>query len=173
MGLTGLALAACARSVPVRAPMVAADAVPADASARPGPSPPLAKDGEELPFHRGERLVGTYICTQGKTALAFILDDVHAGADEGIYVSVTFEFQFDGTSNGSTSAEGSAHMKGTFDPKTHRLRLHAEDWIEQPANYSLVDFVGTVGRTGVYSGRVEGPGCTTFTASPDRSDDSP
>ena len=153
--------------------MVAADAVPGTASARPSPALPLAKDGEDLPLHRGQRFTGTYVCAQGKTALTFVFDGVRAGTDEGVYLDVTFEFSYDGASSGTTAAEGSAHMKGTFDPKTHRLRLHAEEWIEQPPGYSLVDFSGTVARTGVYSGRVEGPGCTSFTASPDRSDDHP
>ena len=154
--------------------MVAADAVAVSASARPVSSAPPTKDADDLPFHRGEHLIGSYVCAQGKTSLSFLFDEVRgAGPDEGVFVDVTFEFQYDGGTSGTTAAEGSAHMKGTFDPKTRRLRLHAENWIEQPANYTLVDFTGTVNRTGVYSGRVEGPGCTTFIATPDRSDDTP
>jgi len=154
--------------------MVAADAVATTASARPAQPGAPAKEPDDLPFHRGEHLIGSYVCAQGKTSLSFLFDEVRGGGpDEGVFVDVTFEFQYDGATSGTTAAEGSAHMKGTFDPKTRRLRLHAEDWIEQPANYRLVDFAGTVNRTGVYSGRVEGPGCTTFTASPDRRDDNP
>lgn len=171
--LTALVGLGCGRTVPVQAPMVAVDAAPTSGAGRPSSSAPPARDGDELPLHRGARFAGTYVCAQGKTALTFVFDDVRSGVDEGIYLDVTFTFQFDGGSSGTTPADGSAHMKGTFDPKTRRLRLHAESWIEQPADYSLIDFSGAIDGAGVYSGRVEGHGCTTFTAAPDRSDDTP
>lgn len=152
--------------------MVAA-AVPAPGAAVVLRPPVEEPEGEKLPVHAGDRLVGSYYCTQGHTELAFIVEDTRSAGYDGVFVEVTFELQFDGTSIGKPSAQGAAKMTGLLDPKTKKLRLHGDDWIEQPPGYRLVDFVGTFGRGGVFSGRVDGPGCTTFTASPERSDAAP
>ena len=152
--------------------MVAA-AVAAPVVALRAPVEELEEARDRLPIHAGDRLVGSYYCTQGHTELAFVVEDTKSAGYDGVFVEVTFEFQFDGTSIGKPSAQGAAKMTGLLDPKTKKLRLHGEDWIEQPSGYRLVDFVGTFGRGGVFSGRVDGPGCTTFTASPERSDAAP
>jgi hypothetical protein len=150
--------------------MVAADATPPGSARRSAGLPP--SENGAFGIRPGARYVGTYHCQQGWTELTFVFDALRGTADEGLVLDVTFDFRFDGRGGPSVATEGSAHMKGTLDPATGTLRLHAEDWIEQPPNYQLVDFVGVL-QGGTYSGSVEGPGCTSFTARRDRSDDAP
>ena len=137
---------------------VAALALPANASARPGDPvvrarAPLA----DAPFDRGDRLGGHYVCAQGRTELTLVIEDL-----EGNDVSAIFEFDYPGGGGTHTPASGSFRMHGSFDSRTRALRLDGDRWIEQPDGYVMVGLVGTVSKSGTIDGIVKGPGCSTF-----------
>ncbi|HVJ89569.1 MAG TPA: hypothetical protein VM580_07170 [Labilithrix sp.] len=133
---------------------------------------------KDLPFKSGDRLRGTYQCRQGRTEMTLTFDEVSrnparsAGDDDSVDVVALFEFHFDGNRRpGYPSVDGSSKMRGTYDVKSSRLRLTGEEWIDHPSNFALVNLVGLVDKTtGTYSGTVEGPGCSSFSA---RLDDQP
>ena len=150
-------------------------AASASALALVGKSAPSAQKGDalDLPFRPGDRWAGTYTCRQGQSEMAILFEDVDRGPtnDEPITVEATFEFHFAGSAS-YAAADGVARMSGTYDPKSKRLRLVGEEWLEQPPSYSLVNLTGTLSVRGsgshalYYTGTVEGPGCTSFTARP-------
>jgi hypothetical protein len=104
--------------------------------------------------------------------MVLTFDEVSHAGDESsdtIEVGAIFEFHYDGNGQSAfAAAAGSAHMRGTYDRKTRVLRLVGAEWIEQPANYALINFVGVVNprasarASGTYSGTVEGSACTSF-----------
>jgi hypothetical protein len=181
MLVIALMLGACARSpdgIAARAGVVEAPMIPADASAAaialvndPARRTPAAPESAELPFKPGDRWLGYYQCNQGKTDLVLLFEEVEP-KDDGVDVEAVFEFHFDGNGNpGYAPSAGVARMRGTYDVKARRLRLKGEEWIEQPSNYKLASLAGVVNRLGTYSGTVEGPGCTTFSASSESAPD--
>jgi len=131
----------------------------------PGGKPmPLAPAAGDAPFAAGDRLTGSYTCTQGRTELTLVIEDVR-----GDDVSVVFEFAYRGATPGHAAASGRYRMQGTLDRKTGKLDLEAGDWIEQPNGYVTVDLEGTIATDAsglqTYKGRVippPGGGCTTF-----------
>ena len=174
LGVAVLAVAACARSTGVvEAPMMDANAS-ASALALAGRAAPASKneDASDVPFHLGDRWSGTYTCRQGQTEMAIVFEDIARGDDGSVQVEATFEFRFAGSATYAAS-EGAARMSGKYEPASKRLRLVGEEWLEQPPGYALVNLVGTFGVRGTgsraltYSGTVEGPGCTSFSAKPD------
>ena len=62
----------------------------------------------------------------------------------------------------------SGELEGAEASLEQTLRLKGEEWIDQPANYSLITLTGSINKSGQYSGTVEGYGCTTFSAVPER-----
>lgn len=124
-------------------------------STTPGPD-------KNLLIHIGDRFVGRYVCGQGPTDLTIKLDSIGRG-DAELEVEATAEFTYDG-STGQPEAEGSFRAVGIFDPRTRRLHLKGDTWIDRPSGYSLVNFLGTVSKKGeTYSGSVEGSSCGSFT----------
>lgn len=110
----------------------------------------------DVPFVRGDRLGGHYVCGQGRTELTLVIEDI-----DGDDVGALFEFDYPG--GGTTSpASGSFRMRGSIDPRSGALRLEGDRWIEQPDGYAMVGLVGTVSKSGSIAGTVKGPGCTTF-----------
>lgn len=174
-----LAAVACARTGVVEAPMMDANAS-ASALALAGgkqAAPIHSADAPELPFRPGDRWIGKYTCRQGMSEMSIVFEDVSrasgGGEDDGSFnVEATFEFHFAGSSTYAAS-NGAARMRGRYDPKAKRLRLVGEEWLEQPPSYALVNLAGSVTSRGsgnralVYSGTVEGPGCTSFSAHPE------
>ncbi len=157
-----------ATSQAVDAPMISVDAAAAAvalATATPAAPDAAPRTPIDTPFQPGERWSGTYTCTQGKTDLVITFEDVARTAPGGDPdVEALFEFHYDGGGmGGHPPVDGSGRMRGTYDPKTRRLRLEGYEWIDQPANYGLATFTGTVSRTtSTFSGTVQGPGCTVF-----------
>jgi hypothetical protein len=131
------------------------------------PSPSLAVDN--VPLKVGDRLTGFYTCNQGKTAMVLIINQVAPVDDDSAEIEATFEFHYDGTKPGFTKSDGSARMVGKYEAKGRRLRLKGEEWIDQPSNYSLITLVGSLSKAGGYAGAVEGHGCTSFSAIPEKS----
>ena len=116
-------------------------------------------------FVRGDRLSGHYMCSQGRTELTLVVEDV-----EGDDVTAIFEFDYPGGGGNSTPAGGSFRMHGSFDARSRALRLDGDRWMEQPDGYVMVGLVGIVSTSGSISGTVKGPGCTSFyLAGPPRS----
>jgi hypothetical protein len=179
LALFAFVLVACrssgANATAVEAPVVSVDASSsAIALVRDQPadiSPLDERPGEGAPFRVGERWVGQYNCLQGKTELVLIFEEVGgAPSANSIPVAAIFEFHYDGAnlSQGFAASDGAARMRGHFDPKSRRLVLNGEDWIDQPPNYRLINLVGIINKNGTYSGTVDGPGCTTFSAAPEK-----
>lgn len=132
---------------------------------------PLPARPDDAPLRAGERWTGSYRCAQGKTELSILVEEVTRGDEENSYeIDAILEFHFDGGVKGFAPADGSARMHGKYDGK--QLRFKGVEWIDQPTNYQLVDFVGTL-RGSSYSGRVEGPGCTSFSVTRDSLVDTP
>lgn len=175
------------------APMVSADASTEAISLVQKPEAPAGSDRVAIPFAEGDRWVGHYNCAQGRTELALVFEHVglvevgvpprysekedSRGEKEEPFVSVAvlFEFAFDGHGmTGFASATGTARMAGHYEPKSRRMILRGETWVDQPKNYNLVNLVGLINNsTKTYSGTVEGPGCTTFFASPEKTGAAP
>lgn len=171
-------------SAVVEAPMLSADASASSialVTGEPIRPPNSASPAVDAPFKPGDRMTGFYTCNQGKTAMVLIFEEVAptvasllaGGTDDEnaaatLDVEAVFEFHYDGTRPGFPKTDGSARMRGKYEPKTRRLRLKGEEWIDQPANYSLITLTGSINKSGQYSGTVEGYGCTTFSAIPER-----
>lgn len=105
---------------------------------------------------------GAYDCAQGRTGLTLTLDASPNG-------QVTGTFAFWPRSDNPYVARGSFRVVGTVAPKGE-LQLRGVSWIDQPANYSMVDLAGAVyrGDNGAIDsmlGDVLGaPGCTKWAA---------
>jgi hypothetical protein len=149
----------------VEAPMISAEAAAravatTTTSGEPRRSRATAATGE-MPFQRGDRLSGHYMCSQGRTELTLVVEDV-----DGDDVSAIFEFDYAGGGGGAggshAPAGGSFRMHGAFDARSRALRLDGDRWLEQPDGYAMVGLVGTVSSTGSVSGTVKGAGCTSF-----------
>jgi hypothetical protein len=97
------------------------------------------------------RFEGTYICRQGETAMT--LDTL--AKDSGSIVAL---MSFGGT-NGSP--KGSYTMVGNWDGA--KFRLKANEWVNQPVGYIMVDIEGEMGERGV-SGNIQSPTCSNFSA---------
>ena len=104
------------------------------------------------------RWQGTYYCTQGLTGVTLTIrgDDARAEA----------LFHFYPVAENPTVPVGCYTMFGHVDSASGAINLESDDshWILRPANYITVNFRGRFagGRHRIV-GRVEGPGCSTFT----------
>lgn len=146
--------------------MVPAAAVASSVALVRGPeakSMPLAGATSDVPLASGDRFTGSYVCSQGRTELTLVIDDVR-----GDDVSVVFDFAYRGGTPGHAPASGRYRMHGTVDRRTGKLDLEAGEWIDQPNGYVTVDMEGTIttDRSGLqtYKGRIlaTGSSCTTF-----------
>lgn len=139
--------------------MISADsarALPGTPSAEPL-RPSVAAPPLDVPFDRGDRLGGHYVCAQGRTELTLVIEDL-----QGHDVSAIFEFDYPGGGGTHTPASGSFRMHGSYEAGTRAIRLDGDRWIDQPDGYVMVGLVGTVSKTGAINGTVKGPGCSTF-----------
>ena len=104
------------------------------------------------------RWQGTYYCAQGLTGVTLTIrgDDERAEA----------LFHFYPVPENPDVPVGCYTMFGNVDTATGRINLESDEsrWILRPANYVTVNFRGRFsgGRHRII-GRVEGPGCSTFT----------
>lgn len=105
---------------------------------------------------------GAYQCGQGRTGLTLTLDARPGG-------QVTGTFAFWPRSDNPYVARGSFRIAGSVAPKGE-LQLRGVSWIEQPANYSMIDLTGAVyrGDNGAIDSMlgdiVGGSGCTRWAA---------
>jgi hypothetical protein len=98
---------------------------------------------------------GQYTCLQGLTDLTLTIEAPEAGQATAI-----FRFQYE---EPDVLEMGSFRMNGTFDENTRRVSLTGAEWIEQPADYGMVDLVGTFDANyTALEGNVETAGCGTF-----------
>lgn len=108
---------------------------------------------------------GGYTCAQGITYLELTLDGYQDGS-----VSAVFRFNSAKWAGGEnrTVPEGRFAMVGRLNDQG-QLVLQGDHWIQQPADYGMVNLAGLVTRQGsslVIAGNVGGaPGCTTFRVS--------
>ena len=101
--------------------------------------------------------IGSYTCAQGVTAL-----DLSLTADGGNRVRGIFHFA--SLPPRHQVPEGCFRMAGRFDPQTGALTLAPGEWLRRPPGYVTVGLRGVVTPDGgTLAGRVEGPGCTSFT----------
>lgn len=129
------------------------------------PPTPASTGPSKMPFRVGDKLVGQYTCSQGRTELTLTIDEVGRGEDE-IEVEATFEFH---VNNSRASASGSFRTVGTYDARTRRMRLRGEEWLDQPPGYGFVGLNGVVNKTSTtYGGSVDGTGCTSFSTTLER-----
>jgi hypothetical protein len=104
----------------------------------------------DAPFVAGDTWSGTYAC-KGNHDLTLTIG--HGSPD----VTAVFGFVFG-------NKAGSFNMKGKYDGAARHLRLTAGSWVKKPSGFVTVNLDGKVSPDGhVYSGSVQGPGCTTFT----------
>lgn len=106
---------------------------------------------------------GGYTCAQGMTFLRLTLD----GDTDG-YIRGRFFFSSVSWQGGSNLAvpDGEFTVTGRLNDQG-QIVLQGERWIQQPANYGMVNLAGLVRRQSdgalVLEGNVGGaPGCTTF-----------
>ncbi len=99
---------------------------------------------------------GRYTCAQGITGVRVVVA-------EATPVGATALFHFFAVPENPNVPEGCFTLEGTYDSAAGRLDLHGADWLMRPSGYVTVDFLGQVDPAGArFSGRVVGPGCTSF-----------
>jgi hypothetical protein len=92
---------------------------------------------------------GQYVCGQGVTALHLTIEK-RGGGD-----AISATFSFGPLPQNPDVPRGAYAMQGTYDPRTHRLRLDAEQWIKAPPGYVMVGLDGYMSTSGQkISGRV-------------------
>jgi hypothetical protein len=98
----------------------------------------------------------TYGCTQGLTGLTLVLTRVTE-------TELTATFYFYAVPGNLDVPAGMFSMKGTYDPATRTVSLRQDRWIQNPADYLMVDLRGTVDAAGrTFTGQVDYPGCSDF-----------
>ncbi len=113
------------------------------------------------PFQAGQTWQGQYTCRQGLTDLTIKIDFVENwvtkfGYGDGHGMGGNFEFKHRRT-------EGKFTVKGAFFTNTNEAVLNGDQWIKKPSGYKTVILSGDISERGkVFSGNVEGPGCSTF-----------
>ena len=113
-----------------------------------------ADQPEEVPFVGGQVWTGTYVCSQGETALW-----LRIFAATGNDVSATFEFE-----HVPSGAHGEYELLGRYDPHKRTLVLTPGRWLSQPPNYISVGMSGRVSSDGKrFQGKITEPSCGTFT----------
>jgi hypothetical protein len=97
---------------------------------------------------------GTYRCAQGLTGLQL---NVKTHAD-----AITAVFGFHPLVSNPTVPVGSFSLKGTFYSASD-IVLTQNRWLHQPIGYVMVNLVGKLQDRGRrFTGRVVGPGCSSF-----------
>jgi hypothetical protein len=104
------------------------------------------------PFAEGQAWVGSYVCPQGRTALALRIEAVHGDA-----IQALFDFDF-----GGGRAMGRFELHGTFTAASGEATFEPGAWLLRPPGYYSVGMKGRVSRT-VYEGAIVGAGCDGYT----------
>ncbi len=138
--------------------VVAASATPClSAPTSFGPDAGLPDGGAAAPsnvFSPGDAWMGTYVCVQGLTNLALVVESVSGS-------SIAARFDFDWVSG---STQGSYELTGTYDPATREATFTPGPWVSQPgSSWSPVGMDGFVDLGGTsYSGNIQFAGCGAF-----------
>jgi hypothetical protein len=99
---------------------------------------------------------GTYMCYQGVTGLDLTITPRDAKTVKAV-------FSFHAVLQNPLVPSGEFEMLGRLGPSPGRLLLRAKAWADRPPNYVTVDLDGIYDPgSAEYSGRVKGPGCTSF-----------
>jgi len=106
------------------------------------------------PWSAGDSWLGTFVCAEGLTQLALVIDSVSGS---------TIHARFDFDSAGGASL-GSVELTGSFDSSTREATFTPGAWASQPtAGWSTVGLEGSVDLSGEeFSGTVTGTGCGAF-----------
>jgi hypothetical protein len=116
----------------------------------------LAASGMARADGIGGTWTGSYVCSQGTTALTLTIEAASLPA-------VTAIFAFSAVAANPLVPAGCFEMSGTYAADTGALALNAGRWLRQPFGYATVDLSGTLAPGGqVIGGTVLFPGCTTF-----------
>jgi hypothetical protein len=107
------------------------------------------------PFSAGDAWMGTYVCSQGLTNVALVVESI-----EGASVTARFDFDLFGS-----AITGSYELTGTFDPTTREAVFTPGSWVSQPGWSSLAPvgldgYVDLGGQT--YAGNITGMDCGAF-----------
>jgi hypothetical protein len=99
---------------------------------------------------------GTYTCYQGITGLDLTITPRDAKTVRAV-------FSFHAVLQNPLVPSGEFEMMGRLGSSPGRLLLRAKAWTDRPPNYVTVDLDGVYDPSSAeYSGRVKGPGCTSF-----------
>ena len=106
------------------------------------------------PFTAGDAWLGTYVCSQGLTNLAVVIESIDGD-------SIDARFDFDWL---EAATQGSFELTGTFDPTTREAVFSPGSWVSQEiSNQPPVGMDGYVDLSGqTYSGNITGSGCGAF-----------
>jgi hypothetical protein len=125
----------------------------ADSYQHRSPAPPLRRE----PFPRHSVWQGTYVCSQGLTAVTVTLDIALDGEASGVY-------EFGPVASNPTVPEGSFEMTGKVEPNgpgSFSAQLTPGAWINRPSNYVAVAMtIEAVDRD--MTGTIESPNCRDF-----------
>jgi hypothetical protein len=136
----------------------AASAPPATDAGVPSPDPEGGTEAGPAapanPFSAGDAWMGTYVCPQGLTNLAVVVESV-----DGNTMNARFDFDWI-----AGSTQGSYELTGRFDPTTREATFTPGPWVSQPgSNWFTVGMDGYVDLGGVsYAGNITNPGCGAF-----------
>jgi hypothetical protein len=153
-GALAMTVACSAEPRAVVAPTTEAPAGSRPAAVAEAGAPRVPHPSNQMPFEASETWSGTYVCAQGLTQAELTLVRVHGDQFEAL-----FSFHHD-----PTGISGEYEMTGLYTAETRNVHLTAGDWVTQPPNYVTVNFDGRIAPDeSSFSGRVIGPGCSSFT----------
>jgi hypothetical protein len=132
-----------------------ASSPPDDDAGSPDASPEAGAPAAPVnPFSAGDAWMGTYVCEQGLTNVALVVESVDGNA-------IDARFDFDWIAG---STQGSYVLTGSYDPTTREATFTPGAWVSQPgADWSPVGMDGYVDLSGMtYSGSITYQGCGAF-----------
>jgi hypothetical protein len=142
--IVGTAAAPC-----VRAPNESDAGGAADAATEAG-----APSADTIPFTQGDVWIGTYVCPQGLTDLALVVESA-----AGDSVKARFDFV-----SAKDDSAGSFELTGEYDATTGHTTFKPGAWVFQPAgSWQTVGMDGFVDKAGQeFAGTITSPGCGAF-----------
>ena len=129
----------------------------APASARPGGATTAAQMPDV-----GGTYVGVYACGRETPRLKVEIDQRNAPV-----LTAVFTFYPATRLPGTSSDSFSFSLEGRYEPSSE-TRLTPKAWVSTPPpGYSMVGMAGEFDTSGGFNGRIQGPGCSTFSLSKD------
>lgn len=97
--------------------------------------------------------VGRYLCAQGWTDMTLTVVDV-----EGNRVQMRGDFV-----HAASNTRGSYLLRGFCLPRTRRMLLSPQAWVQRPPGYMMVGMTGSLSPDGrLFSGRMRNSSCGDF-----------